>query len=187
MATKLADAMMAALGNRFECLSDEDVCILEDLYTTAPSAVTMTANAVVEPEGLKVLAERENDPPLSPVKAGVDKAAGSPAPSISAVPEEKDAISSPEDDSSADESPSGDGHAVLVELPVNDSLPKWWIFSQCAKSKRGNGQHLTSLALRLTGMSLSLEPEVPVTGPVDIPGSLVSTLARDPPKRVLGR
>jgi hypothetical protein len=27
VATELADAVMAALGNRFECLSDEDVCI----------------------------------------------------------------------------------------------------------------------------------------------------------------
>ena len=36
-------------------------------------------------------------------------------------------------------------------------------------------------------MSLGLEPDVPVTRPVDIPGSLISTLARDPPKRVPGR
>ena len=31
-------------------------------------------------------------------------------------------------------------------------------------------------------MSLSLEPEVPVTGPVDTPGLLIQTLARGPPK-----
>ena len=36
-------------------------------------------------------------------------------------------------------------------------------------------------------MSLGLEPEVPGTGPVDIPGLLILTLVRDPPKRVPGR
>ena len=54
---KLADAVMAALGNCFERLSNEDVHILVDLYTAAPSAVTMTADTVVEPEGPNVLAE----------------------------------------------------------------------------------------------------------------------------------
>jgi hypothetical protein len=52
VATELADAVMAALGSRFECLSDEDVCILVDLYTAAPSAATTMANAVMEPEGM---------------------------------------------------------------------------------------------------------------------------------------
>ena len=36
-------------------------------------------------------------------------------------------------------------------------------------------------------MSLGKEPEVTTTEPVDIHGSLISTLARDPPKRVPGR
>jgi len=40
---------------------------------------------------------------------------------------------------------------------------------------------------RLARMPLSSEPAVPITGLVDIPGSLISTLARDPPKRVPGR
>ena len=125
VAAKLADAVMAALGNHFERLSDEDVRILADLYTAALSAATTTADAVMEREGPNVLAEREHDPPRSPIEAGGDEATGSPAASISAVPEEKGAISSPEDDSSEDKSPSGDGHTVLVELPVVDSLPKW--------------------------------------------------------------
>ena len=47
VATKLADAMMAALGNRFECLSSEDVRTLAKFYTSAPGAVTMMADAVV--------------------------------------------------------------------------------------------------------------------------------------------
>jgi len=181
------DAVMTALGNRFERLSDEDVRIIADLYTAAPSAAMTTADAIMEPEGPNPLAEQESDSPQSPVEAGGDEAAGSPTPSISAVAEEKGAISSPEDDSSADESPSGDDHTVLVELPIHDSLPKWRMFSPHAKSKRGSGRRLTSLARQLTGMSLGKEPEVPITGPVDIPGSLISTLARDPPKRVPGR
>jgi hypothetical protein len=57
VAAELADAMMAALRNRFECLSDEDVRILVDLYTAALCAATTTADAVVELEGPKVLAE----------------------------------------------------------------------------------------------------------------------------------
>ena len=57
VAAKLANAVMAALGSRFERLSDEDVCILAKLYTAAPSAATTTAAAAVEPEGLNVLAE----------------------------------------------------------------------------------------------------------------------------------
>jgi hypothetical protein len=57
VAAELVDAMMAAIGSRFECLSDEDVRILADLYTAAPSAAMTTADAVVEPESLNTLAE----------------------------------------------------------------------------------------------------------------------------------
>jgi len=139
VAAELVDAMMAALRNRFECLSNEDVRILADLYTAAPSAATTTADAVAELEGPNALAEQEADSPCLPIEVGGDEAAGSPAASVSAVPEEKGAISSPEDDSSVDESPSSDGPAFLVELPVADSLPKWRMFSRHAKSKRGKG------------------------------------------------
>ena len=57
VAAKLADAVMTALRSRFERLSDEDVRILAELYTAAPSAAMTTADAVVEPEGPNVLAE----------------------------------------------------------------------------------------------------------------------------------
>ena len=63
------------------------------------------------------------------IEAGGDEAAGSPPTSIATVPRERGAMSSPEDDSSIDESPSSDGHTLLVELPVDDSLPKWQMFS----------------------------------------------------------
>ena len=146
LAAKLADAVMAALGSCFERLSDEDVRILTELYTAVPSAATTTSNAVVEPEGPTVLAERETGTPHSPVEAGGDEAAGSLTPSVAAAPEDKGAISSPENDSSADESPSGDGPAVPVELPVVNSLPKWRTFGRRAESKQGRGQRLTLLA-----------------------------------------
>jgi len=139
VATELADAVMAALGSRFERLSDEDVRILAELYTAAPSAAMTTADAVVEPKGPNVLAERETGSPHSPVEAGGDEAAGSPTHSVAAAPEEKGAISSPDDDSSADESPCGDGLIVPVELPVADFLPKRWTFGRRAESKQGRG------------------------------------------------
>lgn len=186
VAAELADAVMAALGSRFEGLSDEDVRILADLYTAAPSAAMATADAVEEPDGPTALAEQAHDPPRLPEGAGGDVAAGSPATSVLAVPEEKDALSSPEDDSSSDESPCGEGTAVLVELPFADSLPKWRMFGHHVKTERGNGRRLASLARRLTGMSLGQEPEVPDVGPVNIPGSLIATLARNPPKRIPG-
>jgi hypothetical protein len=186
VAAELADAVMAALGSLFERLSDEDVRILAELYTAAPSAATTTADTVVEPEGPYVLAERETCSPHSLVEAGGEEAAGSPTPSVAAAPEEKGAISSPEDDSSADESPCGDGPIVPAELPVIDSLPKRWTFGRWAESKQGRGRCLASLARRLTRMSLGQEPEVPENGPVDIPESLITTFARDPLKRIPG-
>jgi hypothetical protein len=63
----------------------------------------------------------------------------SPATSVTAVALEKGALSSPEDDSSIYESPSGDGQTVLVELPVDDSLPVWRKFTQRAKSSEEQG------------------------------------------------
>ena len=187
VAAELADAVMAALGSRFERLSDEDVRILAELYTAAPSAATTMADAVVEPEGPNLLAERAPDSPRSPPEAGGDEAAGSPTPSVAAAAEGKGAISSPEDDSSVDESPSGDGPEEKAGQPVVDSLPTRRTFARWVESKQGRGRRLSSLARRLTRMSLGHEPEVPTNGPVDIPESSVSTLARDPPKRVPGQ
>jgi hypothetical protein len=128
VAAELADAVMAALGSRFERLSDEDVRILAKLYTAAPSAVITTADAAVEPEGPNVLTEQETGTPHSPAEASGDEATGSPTPSVVAPPEEKGAISSPEDDLSADEFPCGDGPTVPVEIPAVNSLPKRWAF-----------------------------------------------------------
>ena len=130
VAAELADAVMAALGSHFHSLSEEDVCILADLYTATPSAAGATAEAVEEPEGSLTLAEREQCPSTPPNEAGGDEAAGSPAVSINALPGDKGAISSPEDESSKDESPRGEGRAVSGELPIDVSLLKWRTISQ---------------------------------------------------------
>ena len=55
--TKLVDAVMAALDSRIKCLSNEDVRILVGMYTAAPSAAMMTADAVMKPEGPNTLTE----------------------------------------------------------------------------------------------------------------------------------
>ena len=57
VAAEFADAMMAALRSRFHSLSEEDVCILADLYTATPSAAAAMAEAVKELEGSLTLAE----------------------------------------------------------------------------------------------------------------------------------
>jgi hypothetical protein len=82
------------------------------------------ADAVEESEGLTTLAKQEKYSPHLPIEAGGNEAAGSPVASIAAVPGDKGAISSPEDESSEDESPRGEGRAVSVELPIDVSLPK---------------------------------------------------------------
>jgi hypothetical protein len=117
VAPKLAFAVMAALGSRFEQLAYEDQVTIAELYTTAPSAATMTADAAAAPKGPSTLTEREQCSPLSSLETGGDEAARSPAASITAVAMEKGALSSPEDDSTVDESPSGDGGG-----------PSWWSF-----------------------------------------------------------
>jgi hypothetical protein len=57
VAAEMTDAVMAALGSRFECLSNADIRILAYLYTAAPSAATTTADAVVEPSGPSTFAK----------------------------------------------------------------------------------------------------------------------------------
>ncbi len=130
VAAELADAVMAALGSRFDELADEDVRTLADLFIAAPSAAKTTANAVGAHGVPAPLDERESSKPLLSFKAGGDEAAGSPAASVSAAAAEKGALSSPEDDSSIDESLMGDGRTVSVELPVDDSLPAWQKFAR---------------------------------------------------------
>jgi hypothetical protein len=56
-------------------------------------------------------------------KTDGDGAAGSPAANISAVPVEKGAISSPEDDLSLDKTSCGDECTSFVELHVDKFLP----------------------------------------------------------------
>ena len=86
----------------------------------------MTADTVVAPEGPVILAVQEQCKPLLPLEAGGNEATRSPAASVSAVPMEKGVLSSPDDDSSINESPCGDGRTVSGELLVNNSLPVWW-------------------------------------------------------------
>ena len=89
--------MMSALRNHYECLSDKDISLFVDMYTATPSVVMTMADAVMVPDGLNKLTEQEQCRPCSP-----NEAAGSPAASITAVPAEKGALSSLEDDSSQD-------------------------------------------------------------------------------------
>jgi len=94
VAAKLADALMVALGSRFESLSGEDVTAILELSEAAPSAATM-AKAVKVHEAQDSVAERPGSNPPSLKEAGGDEAVGSPSASVDTVPEEKDALSSP--------------------------------------------------------------------------------------------
>ena len=77
-----------------------------------------------------------------------------------------------------------DGPIIPVELPV---LLKQQTFGQRAEGKQGRGQRFASFACQLTHTSLVCEPEVPENGLVDVTESLISTLARYPPKRIPGQ
>ena len=113
---------MVALGPRFVSLGGEDVTAILELYEATPSAATM-AKAVEVHEAPDSVAEQQKSSPPLPNEAGGDEAAGSPSASVNAVPEEKDALSSPEDDSSDDESQDGDGCPTPCELPVDSHFP----------------------------------------------------------------
>jgi ribosomal protein S12 methylthiotransferase accessory factor YcaO len=78
VAAKLADALMAALGSRFESLSSEDVTAIFELYEATLSVVA-AADAVEVPEASNSVAEQQAYRPSSPYEAGGDEAAGSPA------------------------------------------------------------------------------------------------------------
>ena len=82
VAAELADAVMVALGSRFECLSDADVHVLADLYTAAPSAATTTANAVVEPEGPKFSPSESMAHHIHPQRQVVTKPPDLPQPAL---------------------------------------------------------------------------------------------------------
>ena len=182
VAAELAFAVMVALGSRFEQLAEEDQLTIAELYTAASSAEKTTADAVVAFDGPNTLAERDLWSPLSPHEAGGDEAAGSPAASVATVAGEKGALSSPEDDSSIDESPCGDGRPVSAELHVGDSLPSWQKFARRFKSSEEQGQRLAALARRIRAISLGAGPEVPAHGQVNTPGPTGADLGRTAPQ-----
>jgi hypothetical protein len=145
VAAELVDALMVALGSRFESLSGKDVTAILELYEAAPSAA-MTAEAVKVHKVPDSVAEQEGSSPRSPNEAGGDEAAGSLSASINAVPEEKDALSSPEDDSSNDGSQEGDGRPIPCELPVDVSPPTVAYPWPTARKKGGSSRRLRHLA-----------------------------------------
>ena len=57
IAAELADALMVALGPRFESLSSEDVTVIFELYEATPS-VAATADAVEVPEASDAVVEQ---------------------------------------------------------------------------------------------------------------------------------
>ena len=57
VATKLTDALMAALGPRFESLSSKDVIAIFELYEATPSVLVM-AKAVKMPEASDLVAKQ---------------------------------------------------------------------------------------------------------------------------------
>jgi len=116
-----------------------------------------------------------------PPEAGGNEAAGSLAASVSTEHAETGALSSPEDDPLSNGSLEGERLTNPVELPIGDYLPAWWKFAQWAKSTQDQGRCLAVLAHRLRGISLGVEPEVPV-GPVVPQGPYCLTLARAPPR-----
>jgi hypothetical protein len=88
---------MTPLRSRFDTLSSEDVTAILDLYiSTLNVAKRANANNVPKAQRLSIRLKKLH-PPL-PNEAGADEAMGSPGPSVKAVPEEKDALSSLEDD-----------------------------------------------------------------------------------------
>ena len=111
----------------------------------------MTAEVVKVPEAPDSVAEQQRSSPPTPNKAGGDEAAGSPGASVNGVPEEKDALSSPDDDSSNDESQDGDGLTTPRELPVDSHFPQWRTLGRQLRKKGGSSRRLRHLACRLKG------------------------------------
>ena len=96
VATDLAQALMTALGRRFDDLEHEDMMALVDLYTAMPST-----------------------------RGAADEAAGSPASSCVSARSAKDSLSSFEDDLSLDGSLLGEANGTSLddEPPVEVGLP----------------------------------------------------------------
>jgi hypothetical protein len=143
---ELADALMIILGSHFELLSDEDVQAIGDIYTTVPST-GMVANAA---DGMMKLhpnpAEQETFPCVL-IQPGGNEAARSPVTSVAAACLKKETLSSPEDDSSLDETPCG-------EVPHPLSVSPWQRLGQhLIKRRKHCGQDLRNLTQMMKLMS----------------------------------
>ena len=76
-------------------------------------------------KALDSFVEQRGSCPPSPYEVGGDEAIISLATSIKHVIGEKDALPSWEDDLSLDETPCGDEHKVLDELPIDSQILQW--------------------------------------------------------------
>ena len=129
-----------------------------------------TAKAVKVPEAPDSVAEQRGSCLPSLHEAGGNEAAGSHAASVKPAHVEKDALSSPKDDSSLDETPSGDWPKLPDKLPFDSQIPQWRTLSQCLRKKGDTRKKLHLLAHRLQEMSLGADQTTPPSGAVKNPG-----------------
>lgn len=111
---ELADTLMVTLGSCFESLSSEDLQVIGDIYTAAPRAIMM-ANAAKGMRKPSPNPIKQDALPHMLSESGGDKAGGSLAP-IVVTAGSTNPPSSPEDESSLDEAPSG---KVSCSLPIS--------------------------------------------------------------------
>ena len=91
---------------------------------------------------------------------------------------EKDALSSPDDDSLLDETPGGDGHKVPGKLPINLQILQWHTLGRCLRKKGDTRKNLHLLAHRFWGMSFHADWVSPPSGPVKTPGPIAMEASR---------
>jgi hypothetical protein len=167
---KASEEVVAAAGGFLAKLADalsKDVNAFFELYKATTNVVT-TAEAVKVPEATGSVAKQRGLCPPSPNEAGGDEAAGSPAASVKLAPTEKDILSSPEDDSSLDETPYGEGN-IPSELPVDSQLPQWHTRSLQLRKKGDTRKKLHLLACQFKGMSFGADWVFPPSSPVKTP------------------
>jgi hypothetical protein len=107
-----------------------------------------------------------------PNEAGGDEAVGSLAASIKLVPAEKDILSSPEDDSSLDETSCGEECNIPSKLPVDSQLPQWHTLSRWLKKKGDTRKKLHLLERQFKGMSFGADRMPPPSSPIKSHGRL---------------
>ena len=90
---------------------------------------------------------------------------------------EKDALSYPEDDSSLDETPCGDGSKLPGELPVNSQIPHWCTLVRRLRKKGDTRKKLHLFARRLQEMSFGADRTSPPSGPVKTPGPIATEMS----------